>query len=296
MRVLITGAEGQVGQALQRHPPRDATLCALNRQSLDITDRAAVIEAVRAFAPEWIINAAAYTAVDRAESEPEKAFAINGKAVQYLAEAASGRGARLVYISTDFVFDGEQGRPYRADNKPSPCSVYGASKLEGEQTAYERLGDQALIVRTAWVYDAVGTNFVHTMLRLMRERDSLNVVADQVGTPTRAQGLAQALWALIVGEVTGLYHWTDAGVASWYDFALAIRDEALALGLLSKPIQIAPLPTTAYPTPAQRPAYSVLDKFETWERLGYQAPHWREALREELIRWASTQTISDVRS
>lgn len=286
-RVLLTGAQGQLGWELQRTCPPSIELHAFDRTSLDITHREQVMESVRAIQPHWIINAAAYTAVDKAESEPKLAYAVNRDGVHHLAEAAQAVGARMVQISTDFVFDGRQSHPYPPlppeGEKPSSLCTYGASKWAGEVAVLKTLGDAALIVRTAWVYSSHGHNFVKTMLRLMRERDSLGVVSDQIGTPTWAKGLALAIWQAMAKDITGIHHWTDAGVASWYDFACAIHDEALALGLLDHPIRIRPLRTEDYPTPARRPSFSVLDKTATWKALNIDSPsHWRHPLRHML--------------
>ena len=288
MRVLITGTGGQLGGELLRAAPADVILAAPNRMDLDITDAAAVRHFCAEFRPDWIINAAGYTAVDRAESEPQQAYEANAGAVRNLAQAVDAHDARLLQISTDFVFDGAQGRPYRPDDIPNPLNAYAASKLEGERIASELLGSRALIVRTSWMYAAGGHNFVRTMLRLMQERDSLGVVADQVGTPTSARGLAEALWALLLADEAGIHHWSDAGVASWYDFALAIRDEASSLGLLDRVVPVTPLTTADYPTPARRPSYSVLDKTATWAAMGHTAPHWREALQRVLAQIADS--------
>jgi dTDP-4-dehydrorhamnose reductase len=185
-----------------------------------------------------------------------------------------------VYVSTDFVFDGAQGRPYAPDDVPNPLSVYGRTKLAGEEVVRRTFAGAALVVRTAWVYSAVGQNFALTMLRLMRERDAVDVVSDQIGSPTWAESLARALWAAAARpEVRGTHHWTDAGVASWYDFAVAIQEEALAAGLLARPVPVRPLRTEEYPTPARRPAYSVLATSQTREALGLPAVHWRTNLR-----------------
>jgi dTDP-4-dehydrorhamnose reductase len=293
IRILLTGANGQLGWELQRTQPEHMELYAHDRATLDITQAQCVHHAVQTLKPHWIINAAAYTAVDKAESEPKLAYAVNRDGARHLAEAARTVGARMVQISTDFVFDGQQSHPYlpslpggegpgESGAIPTVCT-YGASKQAGELAVLEVLGKDALILRTAWVYSSHGHNFVKTMLRLMRERDSLGVVADQIGTPTWAKGLALALWRAIEKDITGIHHWTDAGVASWYDFACAIQDEAVALGLLDRPIPIRPIRTVDYPTPAQRPAFSVLDKTATWQALGITIPeHWRQALRHML--------------
>ncbi len=278
MKVLVTGAGGQLGRALLASAPAGAETVAADHSTLDIADAAAVERFVSELAPTHIFNAAAYTAVDRAESEEAAALAINGHAVGHLAAAAAEAGAQLVHVSTDFVFDGTAGRPFPPDASTAPLGAYGRSKLAGEQAA----GSDALVVRTAWVYDAQGANFVRTMLRLMGEREEVRVVADQIGTPTWAPALASAIWALAQQGATGLYHYTDSGVASWYDFAVAIQEEALALGLLQTAAQIVPIATEDFPTPAQRPAYSVLEKSATWRLLGGPAPHWRVNLRHML--------------
>jgi dTDP-4-dehydrorhamnose reductase len=278
VKALIVGSGGQLGRALAAAAPAGADVIGHDRAALDITGAAAVEAAVAAAKPDLLFNAAAYTAVDRAESEEAEALLINATAVAVLAQAAHRHGAQLVHVSTDFVFDGRSGVPYSPDAPTAPLGAYGRTKLAGEQAA----GTDALIVRTAWVYAASGGNFVRTMLRLMRERDEVRVVTDQIGTPTRVDGLAAALWALGEQRARGVFHYTDSGVASWYDFAVAIQEEALAIGLLDHAVSIIPVPTSEFPTPARRPAFSVLDKQASWQRLGWQAPHWRVALRTTL--------------
>jgi dTDP-4-dehydrorhamnose reductase len=282
VKVLVTGAGGQLGRELQRTVPKVHDLVALSSALLDVTDAAQIECAFAGHEPAVVINAAAYTAVDRAESERERAQAVNGEGPDLLARATAARGIRLIHVSTDFVFDGTKGSPYLPDDPPNPLGAYGESKLAGEH-AVMAADPGALVVRSAWVYSAHGQNFVNTMLRLMRERTSLGVVADQIGTPTWAKGLAQALWrAVDAPQMQGIYHWTDAGVASWYDFAVAIQEEAEAWGLLDRAIPIRPIRTQDYQTAARRPAYSVLDKTATWEALAFTPPHWRVALREML--------------
>lgn len=275
MRVLITGAGGQLGKALQTALPDHVEIIAATSAELDIGDADMVRSYVAAAAPHLLINAAAYTAVDKAEGDADAAFWINGDAVGYLAQAAKDTGARFVHVSTDFVFDGTAGIPYAPDAPTAPLGVYGASKLRGEREA----GEGALIVRTAWVYGSHGANFVRTMLRLMAERDEVRVVADQIGTPTWSTSLADGIWKLATAGASGLYHYTDSGTASWYDFAVAIQEEALALGLLNRAIPVLPIPSSAYPTPARRPHYSVLDKEATSTLIGAPAAYWRANLR-----------------
>ncbi|MEO8811727.1 MAG: dTDP-4-dehydrorhamnose reductase [Caulobacteraceae bacterium] len=278
MKALITGAGGQLAAELARAAPAGWSVSALSRGALDIGDADAVARTVEALAPDLILNAAAYTAVDRAESEPRAAFRANRDGPAHLARAAVAAGSRLIHVSTDFVFDGGGGRAWRPDDATAPLGVYGASKLAGER-AVAAAAPGALIVRTAWVYAAHGANFVRTMLRLMGERPEVRVVADQIGAPTSAPTLAAALWALASTDARGILHYTDSGVASWYDFAVAIAEEAGALGLIAGVPSVVPIATADWPTPARRPAFSVLDTTQTTRRLGRAGPHWRAALR-----------------
>lgn len=278
MKVLVTGARGQVGRALLAGVPKGIDCIPTGREEMDLADPDSIQEAVRRIKPEVIVNTAAYTAVDQAERESKLAYSVNAEGPQWLANAADETGAWLIHLSTDFVFDGKRGWPYTVDDSPNPVNVYGKSKLEGEAAVWQRLGDRSLIVRTAWVYAASGRNFFRTMLELMRKRGEVSVVDDQVGSPTNAASLADAIWAMIDRNVRGVHHWTDSGVASWYDFACAIRDESLAAGLLDREIQIHPIPSCQFPTEASRPFYTVLDKTATWRALGYVAPHWRRSL------------------
>lgn len=280
--VLLVGAGGQLARELVANAPAGAMVDARTVEALDIADGDAVMRAIDASRPSIVLNAAAYTAVDQAEREPGLADLVNHRAVAHLARACAECGAKLVHVSTDYVFDGRASEPYAPDATTNPLSVYGVTKRDGEVAALAAPG--ALVVRTAWVYAAHSRNFVATMLRLMRERDEVRVVADQFGSPTAADGLARALWTLAGQGVCGTHHWTDAGVASWYDFAVAIREEATALGAagLAK-CRVTPIRTSEYPTPARRPAMGVLSKDETWALVA-RAPHWREALRATLAR------------
>jgi dTDP-4-dehydrorhamnose reductase len=249
----------------------------LSRADLDISDGSKVGEAFASHRPDVVINAAAYTAVDKAESEHDAAFLINAVAAKHVAEAAKGIGAHVAHISTDFVFDGRASSPYTPDAAIAPLGVYGTSKAEGEQ-AVRGAHPDALIVRTAWVYAAGTANFVSTMLRLMATGNPVRVVADQVGTPTHATSLAHALWAMIAAEASGRHHYTDAGVASWYDLAIATGELGHAHGLLPQRPEVLPIRTADYPTPAVRPAYSVLDKTSAWAIPGVTSRHWRDEL------------------
>lgn len=281
--VLIVGAGGQLGQELQRTAASGIQCAPMTRAQLDIADAAAVAKSLASVAPGLVINAAAYTAVDNAESEPEAAARGNAEGPAVLARACVERGIRLIHISTDFVFDGDASMPYTPESATAPLGEYGRSKLAGEH-GVQNADPNVLIVRTGWVYSSFGNNFVKTMLRLMSERDELAVVADQVGTPTWAHGLAEAVWAAAgQSQLSGVYHWSDAGVCSWYDFAVAINEEALALGLLSRPVKVRPILAVEYPTPAQRPAYSVLDKTSSWRDFALEGIHWRQQLRAMLI-------------
>lgn len=278
-KVVVVGAGGQLGRELLRSAPPAVRLTALTRSELDIGDANAVTGCLQRYAPALVINAAAYTGVDAAESAPAAARRANAEGPANLARTCSDLGARLIHVSTDFVFDGLASRPYGPGAATAPLGEYGRSKLAGEQAVQEAL-PAALVVRTGWVYSAFGRNFVRTMLRLMAEREELAVVEDQVGTPTWARGLAQALWA--AGDrpqLGGIYHWSDAGVCSWYDFAVAIQEEALALGLPVRPARIRPIPASDYPTPARRPHYSVLDKTLSWRDFELEGVHWRRQLR-----------------
>ena len=288
MKVLLTGAAGQLGQALIASTPPGVELVACSRAELDLADPAACHAAVQAHRPSWVLNAGAYTAVDKAESEPELAQAVNAGAPGAFAEALVETGGRLLQVSTDFVFNGLQGSPYRPEQGLDPLGVYGASKAAGEAAALQLAGSRVL--RTSWVYGPVGHNFCRTMLCLHREREQLGVVADQVGCPTSSATLAAACWRAIgVGlepateaALPRILHWSDAGVASWYDFAVAIGELGMEAGLLERAARVLPLTTADYPTPAQRPSCSLLDCSASRAALGLEPLHWREALAEVL--------------
>lgn len=282
MKVLITGASGQVGRSLSSHAPSGTEVLCCGHKDLDIAAASSVSDYVRLREPDVIINAAAYTAVDRAESEPELARKANADGPRYLAAAARACKARFIHVSTDFVFDGAASAPYRPEAPTNPLSVYGVTKLAGERAVIEEYPERSVVLRTAWVYAAEGSNFVRTMLRVMNANATVRVVADQVGTPTAARSLAETIWQLVAKpEITGIHHWTDAGVASWYDFAVAIAEEGSLLGLVPPDVTVTPIATAEYPTPARRPSYSVLDKTSLTSR-GLTPLHWRKRLRNVL--------------
>jgi len=279
MKVLITGANGQLGGALQRLAPSWAEINAIDVDDCDLTDTGMLTARLVVEAPDVIINAAAYTAVDKAEGDEELARAINADAVATMVAAMASTGGKVVHVSTDYVFDGSSSAPYAPNAPRNPQSAYGRTKAEGEDC----LRPEDLLVRTAWVYEAGGANFVRTMIRLMNERDELGVVADQIGAPTWATGLARTIWALVEKGAVGTFHHCDDGVASWHDFAVAIGEEAHALGLVARIPAIRPITTAEYPTPARRPAFSLLDCSATRACLGDKPVPWRENLRLMLI-------------
>jgi len=279
MRVLVLGAGGQVARAVARVMSGPHEIFVRTHAEVDIADAESLDRTLAQIKADWIVNGAAYTAVDLAEEEPARAAAINDAAVGTLAAAASRARARLLHLSTDFVFDGAANRAYLPSDATNPLSVYGVTKLAGEKKARES-ECAAIVLRTAWVYAAAGKNFVLTMLRLMREREQVRVVSDQIGTPSWATGIAYAIRDLLEAEApAGVYHWTDLGVASWYDFAVAIQDEARERGLLNRAVSIVPIATSEYPTRARRPTFSVLDTKATRDLVATPAMHWRHNLR-----------------
>jgi dTDP-4-dehydrorhamnose reductase len=281
VRALIFGAKGQVGRALAETAPAGVHFVALGRAECDIRRRAEVERAIALAKPDLVFNAAAFTAVDQAEADAAAATALNAVAPGIIAAAARAAGARTIHISTDYVFDGQTERPYRPDDPPNPLSVYGRTKIQGEKAVREA-DPRGLTVRTMWLYSRWGTNFVTTMLRLMREREQLQVVSDQFGAPTSARSLAMALWALAGAGATGLLHYRDAGTASWYEFAAAIQEQACALGILERSIPLAPVAGADYRTVAPRPRYSVLDASDAWRIIGGSPPHWRDNVHRML--------------
>jgi len=293
MRILLTGANGQVGHALLERLISIGEVVATTRSGLldsgepceriDLDQIEALQALINRVAPDVVVNAAAYTAVDRAEDEPETAFRANAEVPQALAEACRLRNALLVHYSTDYVFDGQANIPYREDDPTAPLGVYGASKLAGEQAIRES-GCRHVIFRTAWVYGHHGSNFMRTMLRLAAQRDELSVVADQIGTPTPAALIAEVTAQVLQhpSEVSGLWHLTAQGQTSWHGFAQAIFQQATRAGLLENQPRVLPITTAQYPRRARRPAYSCLDTSALRNGLGIELPHWREALERVL--------------
>lgn len=283
MKILLTGRNGQLGQELLATRPADMDLMAPDKQALDIRDKDCVRGICEEFSPELIINCAAYTKVDQAETDSDEAYQVNYSGVHNILFAARTIGARVIHVSTDFVFDGHNSTPYLPDAPANPIGVYGKSKSLGERVLLDEYAEKTIILRTSWLYSSHGQNFVKTILRLCRQKDMLNVVSDQTGTPTWAGGLASVLWDFARRDnIHGVFHWSDSGIASWYDFACAIMEEGLAAGLLDRPVIINPIHTDDYPTAARRPAYSVLDKTATWNLLGYRGRHWRHELKNML--------------
>jgi dTDP-4-dehydrorhamnose reductase len=285
MRILITGADGQVGQDLQRVLLPLGEVIAAGRSQLDLAVPNTLVSTLEGIRPDVIVNAAAYTAVDRAESEPDLAMTVNGVAPGILAATAQDLGALLIHISTDYVFDGEHSHPYQETDAANPLGVYGQTKLQGE-IAVRTACVTHCVLRTAWVYGTFGkSNFVKTMLRLGSEREEIRVVTDQIGSPTWSYDLAGAISHLIAHwqpTLAGTYHFTNSGVASWYDFAIAIFEEAKALGFPLQIQRVIPIPSSGYPTPARRPAYSVLCGDKLSALMGTPAPYWRHSLRQML--------------
>jgi dTDP-4-dehydrorhamnose reductase len=281
MVVLVTGANGQLGQALQSIANKflDIKFVFCDSTTLDITNKENIDLIFEKYAPGFCINAAAYTAVDKAESEPEKAYLINVEGVKNLAEVCKNSHTKLLHISTDFVFDGTKNTPYAEEDFPNPTGVYGITKLKGEQVIQEIL-EEHFIIRTSWVYSEYGHNFMKTMLRLANEKDSISVVNDQIGTPTHAVDLAEVLLKIIstnnqqpTTNNYGTYHFSNEGQCSWYDFAKKIFE------LNHVTIDLKPIPTASFPTPAKRPSYSVLDKTKIKTTFGLTINPWEESLK-----------------
>jgi dTDP-4-dehydrorhamnose reductase len=282
MKVLVTGGSGQLGsEVVQRLQQADYHVITPREDEMNFMQPDRLAQFIARTRPDYVINCAAYTQVDRAEDEPQAAFTVNRDAPGRLAAALADTGGRLLHVSTDFVFDGQQERPYRESDPAHPLSIYGHSKREGEETVMHALPG-AVILRTAWLYGINGHNFVKTMLRVAQAGKPLRVVDDQTGSPTWAADVAAVILRLVDGDAGGIFHYTNAGSTSWHGFACAILDEAADIGFDIKTREVEPIPTTAYPTPAVRPAYSVLDTGKIESRLSLSIPAWRDSLRKML--------------
>ena len=283
-KVLLIGAKGQVGQELQVTLPYLGEVISIGREELDLTNSEKIGQLIREIHPDYLVNAAAYTAVDKAETEPDLAYSINSIAPKIMAESAEKIQAKFLHISTDYVFDGRKNTPYLETDLTNPLGVYGQSKLRGEEEI-KTVNSQAIILRTAWVYGSYGkSNFVKTMLRLGKEREELKVVVDQVGSPTWAKDIAAAITHLLINadNPAGIYNFTNSGVASWFDLTKAIFEEAKISGIPLKIQRVIPITTAEYPTPAVRPAYSVLSSQKISQQLDYIPPYWRDSLKAML--------------
>ncbi len=289
MKILVTGSTGQLGSEMIRVLKADGMdVTGVGSKDLDFCRPEKVTEWVSGFEADWVVNCAAYTRVDMAEQEPDKAFLINHDATRALAEGVKSYQGRLLHLSTDFIFDGRQSHPYSEEDTPNALGVYGASKLAGEAAVLDVL-PEAVVLRTAWVYGVHGNNFVKTMLNFAAERDEIRIIDDQLGSPTWTGDIAEAITLLIYSEATGIYNFTNEGVASWYDLASEVVTVARQLGYPVQTKYVRPIPACDYKTLAIRPAYSVLSKRKIRATLNYHIPHWRESLREMLTQLRKTK-------
>jgi len=277
-KVLLLGALGQLGREIASRVPQSIDFKALTKAELDITSESDINRAITSSAPDTVINTAAYTRVDKAELEPELAFAVNERGIEFLSSCC-GPETRILHLSTDFVFSSFQHAPYAPNAPTEPVSVYGRSKLAGEQALLKSRPKTSVVLRTSWLYGSETKNFLTTMLELMKTRDGLKVVNDQFGSPTSVETLAQIVWKLALdSNANGVFHWSDRGVVTWYDFALEIQQQALDLNLLTTRIPVIPIPTKEYPTLAKRPEYSALDSTTTEAITGMKTRPWKEQL------------------
>lgn len=289
MKIVVIGKSGQLAWELSQLPSTENEIICLGRTDADLTNASSLVDTLKAHQAEAVINASAYTAVDKAESDIENAYALNTQAVGNLAQSCKVLSIPFVHVSTDFVFHGDKGTPYLPNDEINPLGVYGASKAEGEQLIIECYPENSAIIRTSWVYSTHGNNFVKTMLNFMNTKPELGIISDQIGSPTYAKGLAEVCISGIENKLIGIHHYTDTGVASWFDFAIAIQHTGLELGLLDKKIPIKPISTSQYPTPAKRPHYSVLDKSSLVEALPeISLLHWQEQLRNMMTELSTT--------
>lgn len=276
-KIMITGADGQLAKALKIHIPKEINCFYLSKKDLDLSDAESIFELVKKIKPNWIINCGAYTNVDKAETEHQLAATINSSAPKALVNAIKEISGRLIQISTDYVFAGDQGFPYEPLDKKNPLSKYGKSKSEGEENVL--IFDGSIVVRTSWLYGPVGNNFLLNMIRLHKSRSKIGVISDQISCPTSTHSLAKACWKIITNDLDQkIIHWSDCGVASWYDFSLAIGELAYKKGILKKPAEIIPIKSKDFQSIAERPKYSLLNCFDSYELLKYRPRHWREEL------------------
>jgi dTDP-4-dehydrorhamnose reductase len=284
MRALIPGSAGLIGSTLRSQAPAGVEVIGLDLPELDITDAAAVQRAIEYYQPDVVLNAAGYLAVDKAETTDRvEVMRVNADGPRHLAQAIAHGRARMVHLSTNYVFDGRSSVPYQPGDPAEPVSMYGVSKRGGEVAVLEVLGERATVVRTSWVHAAHGNSFLRTILKVLKERGTARVVDDQLGTPTAAQSLAVVLWQVALDPtISGIHHWTDAGVASWYDYAVVIAEEAVALGVLPESVNVVPVSTAEFPTAAARPAYGVMAKQATIAALGASPRHWRVNVRKTM--------------
>lgn len=280
MRALVTGAAGQLGVELLESAPSQFEVVGLGRHDCDITDPSQVDKAIATHRPDVVINAAAFTAVDEAEGQPSLAYAVNATGAGNVARAAHAVSARVIHVSTDYVFDGTSRKPYQPESAPNPINVYGGSKLGGEKEV-QGWSSNSLIIRSSWLYAAHGKNFLRTILHALRAAKPLRVVSDLTGVPTSARSLALTIWQCAARpDVRGIHHWVDGGTASWFDFAVAIQEIALELRLIEKPVPITAISWRNYGSPARRPDYSVLDARALSSTIHRQPRPWRESLAE----------------
>lgn len=279
MKIIVIGKSGQLAWELSQLSSKDHEIVCLGRNDIDVQDAAVISACLKEHQASGVINASAYTAVDKAEGDADNAFMLNAKAPGNLAKVCKDLVIPFVHVSTDFVFHGDKGSPYLPADEINPLGVYGASKAQGEQFIADIYPERSCIIRTSWVYSTHGNNFVKTMLNLMSTKPELGVISDQIGSPTYAKGLAEACVVSLMASINGIHHYTDTGVASWFDFAVAIQRIGFELGLLDKKIPIKPITTAQYPTPAKRPHYSVLDKSSLASALPeLKFSHWQEQL------------------
>ena len=277
LRIMITGADGQLGKALKLFIPKEINTYFLSKKDLDLLNTELCLELVKKIKPTWIINCGAYTNVDKAESEKELAYNINANAPKAIVSALEEFPGRLMQISTDYVFSGYEGSPYKTLDKKRPLNTYGKSKSQGEENAL--MHDGSIIVRTSWLYGPIGKNFLLNMIKLHSTKEILRVISDQISCPTSTHSLAKACWQIIVNDIDEkIIHWSDCGVASWFDFSLAIGDLAFEKGILGKPSNVIPIRSSDFESMAERPKYSLLNCFDSYELLKYKPRHWRKEL------------------